>query len=114
MNRFPFDTPDTVAFALLLIVADQRADHTERIVLKEHLPCLIGLSVQKELNHIGDGRMDGASLTAHRLFAIETAPGFVYNMNCQEKRSFPLVDSDNGNVYILLQRESLTALICRR
>ena len=90
VDRLPLDAPDTVALALLLMVADQGADHAEGIVVKEHLARFIQLAVQEHLDHIGDGGMDGAALAAHGLFAVQAATGLVYNMDCQEKRSFPM------------------------
>ncbi len=71
VHRTALAAQHAVAHALLLVVADGGADEGHGIVLEEHLPGLHQLVLLKELDHIGDRRMDGAALPAHRLLAVQ-------------------------------------------
>ena len=71
---------DAVALALVLVVADQRADRGQGVVLKQHPACGIQLVCLEQTDDLGDVGVDGAALLAHGLFAAEAAVGFVQNV----------------------------------
>ena len=71
---------DAVALALVLVVADQRADRGQGVVLKQHPACGIQLVCLEQTDDLGDVGVDGTALLAHRLFAAEAAVGFVQNV----------------------------------
>ena len=73
MDRGVLPAADAVAGALLFVVADDGADGGERIVLKEHLARLHEAVLLEELDHGGDGCVDGTSLLTHGVFAVEAA-----------------------------------------
>ena len=75
---------DAVALALVLVVADQRADRGQGVVLKQHPACGIQLVCLEQTDDLGDVGVDGAALLAHRLFAAEAAVGFVQNVKCHD------------------------------
>ena len=71
----------TVSLALLFVVAYQRANHTQRVVFKQHLARLFGAVFQKHPDHVRDRGIDGAALAALGNLAVQTAPGFVHHMD---------------------------------
>jgi hypothetical protein len=71
---------DAVALALVLVVADQRADCGQGVVLKQHPACGIQLVCLEQTDDLGDVGVDGTALLAHGLFAAEAAVGFVQNV----------------------------------
>lgn len=73
---------DAVAFALLLVVADEGADDAHRVVDEEHLACFIDLSVEEEPDHLGDIRLSRAAFeAAERLLALEAAACLIDDMD---------------------------------
>ena len=76
---------DAVALALLFMVADERADDAQRIVLEEHCARIVDAAFEKETNHFWDVRLYRASLDAAQgLFALEAASRLVNDMDCHE------------------------------
>ena len=73
---------DAVALALVLVVADQRADRGQGVVFEQHPACGIQLVCLEQTDDLRDVGVDGAALLTHRLFAAEAAVGFVQNMKC--------------------------------
>ena len=73
---------DAVALALVLVVADQRADRGQGVVFEQHPACGIQLVCLEQTDDLRDIGVDGAALLTHRLFAAEAAVGFVQNMKC--------------------------------
>ena len=71
---------DAVALALVLVVADQRADRGQGVVLKQHPACGIQLVCLEQTDDLGDVGVDGTALLTHGLFAAEAAVGFVQNV----------------------------------
>ena len=80
VHRHILDAPDAVPLALFLVVADQRADGGEGVVLKEHPAGLVELAVLQEPDDLRDIGVDGAALPAAGLLAAETAVGLFHYM----------------------------------
>ena len=81
MHRRTLAAQHAVTLALILMIAHQRADRGQRIVLKEHAPRFIQLAVKHQLNDMGNRRMNRAAALTHGVFAVETAAGLLQNMN---------------------------------
>ena len=76
---------DAVALALLLMVADERADDAQGIVLEEHGARLVDAAFKKEADHLGDVRLHRTALDAAQgLFALEAAARLINDMDCHE------------------------------
>lgn len=71
-----------VTLALLFVVAYQRADDAQRVILVQHFAGFFFVASAEQLDRFRDIGADGAAFAAHRLFAVQAAAGFVYNMDC--------------------------------
>ena len=71
---------DAVPLALPLVVADQRADQGQRVVLEQDFARLENLPVQQKADGLGKGDADGAPHGTLRVFAPQTAFCFVDDM----------------------------------
>ena len=95
---------DAVALALLLMVADERADDAQGIVLEEHSARLVDAAFEKEADHLGDVRLHRTALDAAQgLFALEAAPRLVNDMDCHEDH-LSFVELKYTPPFSLLQR----------
>ena len=81
MHRRAFAAQHAVTFTLLLVVAHQRADDAQRVVLVQHFAGFFLVAGAEQLDRFRDIGADGAAFAAHRLFAVQAAAGFVYNMD---------------------------------
>ena len=71
-----------VALTLGIVVADERAKDTHRVVVVEHRARLVDLSVEEQADHLRDIGLYGTALdTAEWFFALEAAPCLVNDMN---------------------------------
>ena len=77
----------TVAFALVLVVAHQRTHGGQRVIFKQHPAGFVHLVCLEQTDDFRDIGVDGAALLAQRLFAAQTAVGFVQNVKCHEVSS---------------------------
>ena len=76
-----------VALALVLVVAHQRTNGGQRVILKQHSASFVHLVCLEQPNDLRDVGVDGAALLAQRLFAAQAAVGFVQNVKCHEVSS---------------------------
>ena len=76
-----------VALALVLVVAHQCTNGGQRVILKQHPASFVHLVCLEQPNDLRDVGVDGAALLAQRLFAAQTAVGFVQNVKCHEVSS---------------------------
>jgi hypothetical protein len=68
------------------VVADERAENAHRIVVVEHGARLVDLAVEEEADHLGHVGLHRAALdSAQGLFALETAPRLIDNVNSHSK-----------------------------
>ena len=73
---------NAVALALRVVVADERAEDTHRIVVVEHRARLVDLAVEEKADHLRHIRLHGAALYAtERLFALEATACLVDDVN---------------------------------
>ena len=70
-----------VTLALFFVVAYQRADDAQRVILVQHFTGFFFVAGAEQLDRFRDIGADGAAFAAHRLFAVQAAAGFVYNMD---------------------------------
>ena len=82
MHRRPLDALDTVPLALILVVADQRTDRRQGVVLKQHPARLIELVGFEQADHFRDVGVDRAALLAARVLAAQAVVRFVHYMQC--------------------------------
>ena len=81
MDRLALDAAHAVPFALVLVVADQRTDHRQRVVVEQDLRGLHHSVLFKEpddLRNIGVNRT--SLVAAHRIFTLQTTVCFVDDM----------------------------------
>ena len=77
---------NAVALALRIVVTDERAEDTHRIVVVEHRARLVDLAVEEEPYHFGDIRLHGAALdAAERFLALQTAACLVDDVNSHDE-----------------------------
>ena len=88
VHRSALAAQHAVPFALILVVAHQRADRGQRVVFKEGPAGLVQLAVQHHPDDLGNRRVDRAALLAHGHLAVETAPRLFENMNSHGDRPF--------------------------
>lgn len=81
MHRRAFAAQHAVTLTLLLVVAHQRADDAQRVVLVQHFAGFFLVASAEQLDRFRDIGADGAAFAAHRLFSMQAAAGFVYNMD---------------------------------
>ena len=91
MHRTALDPPYTVAFTLLLVVADERADRGEGIVLKEHPAGFVEFAVFQKADDFRNICVNRTSLLAAGNLAAETMICFFHNMQCH-MRNPPIVN----------------------
>ena len=80
MHRRAFDAADTMALALIFVVADQAAHGGKRVVLKQHPPRLIEFIVFEQADDFRDVGVDGTALLAAWFFAAQAEIRLVHNV----------------------------------
>ena len=80
MDRHILPAADTVTGALHLVVADNGTDRGHGVIAKQHVTGFHQAVFLEELNDDRNRCMDGTALLAHGLFTVETAVGFVDDM----------------------------------
>ena len=85
MDRHIFPTADTVTGTLHLVVTDNGTDRGHGVIAKQHVTGFHQAVLLEELNDDRNRCVDGTALLAHGLFAVETAVGFVDDMQSHGK-----------------------------
>ena len=97
---------DAVALALVLVIADQRADRGQRIVLKQQATGLVQLVCLQQFDNLRDGRGDGAALLALGYLAAKAAVRFFHNVQ-RHIITFMCLCAQNSPIsYIIVPRIS--------
>ena len=74
LNRRALEPLNAVAFALGLVIADQRAEDAQRIVFEEPGAGFVEVALEEELNHLGNVRLHRTAFrAAHRFLALQAA-----------------------------------------
>ena len=81
MHRRALLAQHAVALALVLMVADQRADRRQRVVFKERPARLVELAVEHHADDLRDRRVNRAALLALGHLAAQAALGLLENVN---------------------------------
>ena len=63
--------------ALILVIADKRAYHAERVVFKQHISRLVYIPVEERSDDLGNSGAYRAALLAGRVLAVEAAARFL-------------------------------------
>ena len=88
MRRRTLDALHTVALALVLVVAHQRADGGQGVVFKQHPARVVQPVLFQQADDLGNIGVDGAALLAAGLFASKAMIGFVHYVQCHVSSPF--------------------------
>ena len=78
MHRRALDAADAVTLALVLVVADQRTDRGQGVILKQHTARLVQLVVFQQTDNLGDVGVNRAALLAAGHLAAKAVVRFVH------------------------------------
>ena len=112
MHRCTLDALHAVALALVLVVAHQRADGGQGVILKQHLAGVVQFVILQQADDLGDVGVDGAALLAAGLFASKAMVGFIHYMQCHGFFSFyePILPVKNATILQLYEHFSICIL----
>ena len=117
MNRRALTSQNAMPLALLVMVADQRADDAQRIVLVKHRTSILFVPGTEQLDDLRDVGVDGTALPAHGLLTMQAAAGFVYHMDGHRNFSLCFSQSTNLNRFRPTSgeysRSTVPSILCR-